>query len=486
VIVILIYASLHFTNRKRQGADLRSRSDLLYTIKNMLDSLEGFDRFEQDLELISLYFIPDVKDNHIVGLFILLIWLLSVAASAVAGWIFNMWFLVPCMALMPLSNFIMYRFFQYWRDNDCKISLFYEIYSSIPDNNVPLDGGSEPDVENFAIKDTAELSVPSTNLSGNYRIKFSGDWEGSMLSVKKISSCGLVKGLTVCGKSSATFIARWDGNVLTVKSVLFGSLGVGHLIRGKNIPDNITVINVIDEIKGTFTLSSHLPATDSQYVSLASVGSSLQVGTSVESLDTGKGGKGTYKLSIEQSIPEKNVEMYALVESNFIGEIDGNTLTVSKINSGFLTVGQVISSEGVADGTTITEILSGEGCEGTYTVKAPNPAASIIISFKCLSPLKRYMIRNWVLSLTLDVVAMLLSIPSRHNEVPFLIFLFKTHVFLSYGALIRYFLIFYYTQRNIFTIHFICKMESQHDDRFPPDILGRDWLGSSHNMGWVW
>lgn len=439
VITILVLSTIHFTKRIKQGADFRSRSNLLCTIKNMLDNIDGFDRFEQDLESISLFFIPDIKGNHIIGLLILFIWLLSIAASIVASWIFNMWFLVPCTALMPLSNLILYKFFSYWGKNDCEVSLFYETFSQhAQETDIHVDESTisqqEKQLKPMSI---SEQTVVSTQMFGKFKIGFTGDWTGEILNVRKISSNILSKGLLVNGISSSTFIGSWTDDTLTVISVLTGALGIGHVIRGKGIPDNISIVEVVDEKRGIYTLSADIPPFNSKTVSMMSIGSSILEGTAILDFGTGKGGKGTYKLSHEHSMCEMNVNMYAFLDCKFIGEISGNILTVDAIESGSLTVGQEISGEGVIVGTIITEFLTGQGGVGTYSVEAPAKPETFVISFKCLKPLKRFVIRNWVLACILDIVAMFLSIPSRHNEVPFLIFLFKTSLYLSYASLIR-------------------------------------------------
>lgn len=54
--------------------------------------------------------------------------------------------------------------------------------------------------------------------------------------------------------------------------------------------------------------------------------------------------------------------------SNFDGSISGTTLTVTTLNSGNISVGQVISGASVTPGTTITAYGTGTGGAGTYTI----------------------------------------------------------------------------------------------------------------------
>jgi hypothetical protein len=62
------------------------------------------------------------------------------------------------------------------------------------------------------------------------------------------------------------------------------------------------------------------------------------------------------------------------------GSISGNTMTVSAITSGTLTVGQTLTGAGVSTGTTITGFGSGNGGTGTYTVSPSQTVGSVSIT----------------------------------------------------------------------------------------------------------
>jgi hypothetical protein len=64
------------------------------------------------------------------------------------------------------------------------------------------------------------------------------------------------------------------------------------------------------------------------------------------------------------------------VAASVTGAIAGNTLTVSAVASGALSVGQVLSGAGVTAGTRITARLTGTGGVGTYTVSVSQTVAS--------------------------------------------------------------------------------------------------------------
>src|SRR6476620_1198905 len=62
------------------------------------------------------------------------------------------------------------------------------------------------------------------------------------------------------------------------------------------------------------------------------------------------------------------------------GSISGNTLTVSAMTSGTLTVGQTLSGAGVTSPTTITAFGTGNGGAGTYTVSPSQTVGSVTIT----------------------------------------------------------------------------------------------------------
>lgn len=62
------------------------------------------------------------------------------------------------------------------------------------------------------------------------------------------------------------------------------------------------------------------------------------------------------------------------------GSIDGDTLTVTSVTSGVLAVGQTLTGTGIAPGTTITGLGSGTGGDGTYTVNIPQEVAATAIT----------------------------------------------------------------------------------------------------------
>jgi hypothetical protein len=62
------------------------------------------------------------------------------------------------------------------------------------------------------------------------------------------------------------------------------------------------------------------------------------------------------------------------------GSISGNTMTVTAVTSGTLTIGQALSGAGVSTGTTITAFGTGNGGTGTYTVSPSQSVGSVSIT----------------------------------------------------------------------------------------------------------
>lgn len=62
------------------------------------------------------------------------------------------------------------------------------------------------------------------------------------------------------------------------------------------------------------------------------------------------------------------------------GSISGNTLTITAVTLGSLSIGSIISGTGVTAGTKITAFGTGTGGNGTYTVDTSQTAASTTIS----------------------------------------------------------------------------------------------------------
>lgn len=74
-------------------------------------------------------------------------------------------------------------------------------------------------------------------------------------------------------------------------------------------------------------------------------------------------------------VENKGGDLVTVPGAFFNGSIIGNTLTVDKVNSGRISVGDVVAGVGVIDGTKIAALGTGTGGVGTYQVDTPQTVA---------------------------------------------------------------------------------------------------------------
>lgn len=75
-------------------------------------------------------------------------------------------------------------------------------------------------------------------------------------------------------------------------------------------------------------------------------------------------------------VENKGGDLITVPGAFFSGSISGNTLTVDKVNSGRLSVGDVLAGSGVTDATKITALGTGLGGVGTYEVDTDQTVAA--------------------------------------------------------------------------------------------------------------
>lgn len=67
-------------------------------------------------------------------------------------------------------------------------------------------------------------------------------------------------------------------------------------------------------------------------------------------------------------VENKGGDLITVPGASFVGSISGTTLTVSSVNSGRLSLNDVVSGSGVDEATRISALGTGIGYDGTYTV----------------------------------------------------------------------------------------------------------------------
>ena len=75
-------------------------------------------------------------------------------------------------------------------------------------------------------------------------------------------------------------------------------------------------------------------------------------------------------------VENKGGDLITVPGAFLVGSISGTTLTVSQVNSGRISVGDIVAGSGVTEGTRITALGTGLGGVGTYTVDAAQTATS--------------------------------------------------------------------------------------------------------------
>lgn len=139
----------------------------------------------------------------------------------------------------------------------------------------------------------------------------------------------------ISSPSAAVFTASTSGTTLTVTTVSSGTIAINQSLYG---------IDVLPE-------------------------------TVITALGSGTGGVGTYTINRSQTIASKSMSS-ATVGAVVTATIAGTTMTVSAVTSGVLHVGQTIQGVGVTLGTIITELGTGSGGVGTYTLSVASTVAT--------------------------------------------------------------------------------------------------------------
>jgi len=94
-------------------------------------------------------------------------------------------------------------------------------------------------------------------------------------------------------------------------------------------------------------------------------GAGIAPGTIINGLGTGTGYTGTYSVGVSQNIGKTPMNSSG---AYFTGSISGNTLTVTAVQSGTIAIGMVLSGSGITSNVKISQLGTGTGGVGTYTL----------------------------------------------------------------------------------------------------------------------
>jgi hypothetical protein len=215
--------------------------------------------------------------------------------------------------------------------------------------------------------------------------------------------------------SPASFTGLIVGTTLVVTAVSSGTIQIGQTIEAAGIVNGtiITAFGTGSGGVGTYTVSASQNLNfDAQFTaSIATTvltvtavangvianndyvyGSTVSVDTLITSLGTGTGGTGTYNINNSQTVGSSTI-FSAPVAAQVTASIAANTMTVTAVSSGTLSVGQLIKGTNVQDNTVITALGTGTGGNGTYTVNVSQTVGSTTI--RALTVTRQFYSINW-------------------------------------------------------------------------------------------
>ena len=213
----------------------------------------------------------------------------------------------------------------------------------------------------------------------------------------------------------ASFSGLIAGTTLIVTAVTSGTLQIGQTIEADGITNGtiITAFGTGSGGVGTYTVSASqdlnydakftasitttvmtVTAVDEGVIANGDYvyGSTVSVDTLISSLGTGTGGTGTYNINNSQTVGSSTI-FSAPVAAEVTASIAANTMTVSAVSSGTLSVGQLIKGTNVLDNTVITALGTGTGGNGTYIVNVSQTVASTTI--RALTVARPFYSLNW-------------------------------------------------------------------------------------------
>jgi hypothetical protein len=253
-------------------------------------------------------------------------------------------------------------------------------------------------VSESGIGATLSLVGQNTETWASETAVFTGSISGTTLTVTAVTSGTISLGqlLTGTGVSLGTLITAYGNNTnggtgtytvsfsQTVASTTI--TGVGTTAGGTRFFNNQqpTGIKLSSSSRQTVLVNSHT-APSTSTVNTISVPNGPAIGTVVGNLDTTDitlqntagtqiyKGRGNNFLQLQggsflhQGVPNQDTASFTGYIDNGAGSA-GNTLTVTAVSSGTISVGQLIQATGIQPATFITALGTGTGGTGTYTV----------------------------------------------------------------------------------------------------------------------
>ena len=189
---------------------------------------------------------------------------------------------------------------------------------------------------------------------------------------------------------TASFTGTIQDDLLTVNTIASGSISAGDMITGSAVNEHVRITEVLSTPESTVsfraTRSTTTLTVTEVYSGTIVVGMELVSSPNggliasppqrVLNFLTGTGGVGTYTMTGSGSEGEFDyIGTYGgtwgvPAAAVFTASRSSTTLTVTAVESGTLGIGQLISGEGIQEGTRITSLGNGTGGTGTYVLSS--------------------------------------------------------------------------------------------------------------------
>jgi hypothetical protein len=206
-----------------------------------------------------------------------------------------------------------------------------------------------------------------------------GSISGTVMNITTSSTGTIVPGVLVTGTGvtagttvsslvpSGTFVGTISGTTLTVTATVSNTVAIGQVLSGTGVTSGTTITSFGTGTGGTGTYNLSASSTVSTPTQITATG--------------GVGGTGTYIVSTSQTVGAGTSFTFSGPTTAVVtGSVSGNTLTVTAVTSGVLTIGTVITGTSISNNTVITAFGTGTGGTGTYTLSASMTAASTTIT----------------------------------------------------------------------------------------------------------